>query len=186
MGAPATSLRTTQMSWNRALRSPTVQRPASAEPGELSPDHSEFAVHVVFTTWPGTLAALQTAAQQARLLDPRIIVWFFQQIPSQFSTASPPVSTDFLKRRLRAMARKCCPDVETEIHICLCTNQWECMKAAFALDNLVVAGGKKRWWRSREQRMAAFLRSSGCRVLFVPTKPAVSDPERGGPNLGYL
>jgi hypothetical protein len=178
MGAPVILLRTTRMNWNRALRSPAAQRPASAEPGELSPGRSKFAVHVVFTTWPGTLAALRTAAQQSRLLDPRIIVWFFQQVPRQFSTVSPPVSTDFIQRRLRAMARKCCPDIETEIRICLCTNQWECMKAAFTPDNVVVAGGKRRWWRSREQRMAAFLRSYGCRVLFVATTPAVSNMGR--------
>lgn len=166
------------MTWNRALRYPAPQRPASAEPDEPLPDRSKFALHVVFTTWPGTLAALRIAAQQSRLLEPRIILWFFQQIPRQFSAASPPISTDFIQRRLRAMARKCCPDVGTEIRICLCTNQWECMRAAFTPDNVVVAGGRKWWWHSREQKMAAFLRSYGCRVLFVATQSAVSNMGR--------
>lgn len=158
------------------LRPWLVDGPVTLEPTHLGAGFTKFTVHVVFTTWPGTLAALRMAAQRPYLFEPRIIVWFFQQVPRQFSAVLPPVSTDFLKRRLRAMARKCCSGVETEIRICLCTNERECMRAALPPENVVLAGGRKRWWPwpSRERRIAAFLKTCGCRVLFVATDRTIA------------
>jgi hypothetical protein len=166
------------MKWTVELPCVAAPQRAPVQPHELWTDRSAFALHVVFTTWPGTLAALQMAARQSRSLGARIVIWFFEQVPRQFTTASPPISTKFLKRRLQAMARKCCPGVESQIRICLCTDQWQSMRTVFTPESVVLAGGRKRWWGSREQRTVTLLRSHGCRVLFVSTERAVPGMER--------
>jgi hypothetical protein len=157
------------MYWHPELSRSAKRRQPSPTPENQSAEFSTFALHIVFTTWPGTLAALQLAVAQSQLLEPRIIVWAFQQIPRQFSAGSPPVATEFLKRRLRALARKCCPKTDVQIRVCLCTNQQDCMKTAFPQEGVLMVGGRKRWWRTREEKMAGFLRSCGHHVLFVAT-----------------
>jgi hypothetical protein len=175
------------MEWMGNSRSVLVQPPEATEPAGPSGDFPRVVLHVIFTTWPGTIAALRVADRQSQSLGARIVIWFFQTVPRQFPASSPPISTSFIRRRLRAMARKCCRNAEVEIRICLCTNQLRSMEQAFASDAVVLAGGRKRWWRSREQKMTAFLRSCGYRALFVRIEPKSSgvsstEPNRGKPN----
>jgi hypothetical protein len=170
MGGPLRFPLVTQMGPERHLRAVAKEQPRRAETAEASAEHSKFALNVVFTTWRGTMAALGVADRQSRSLGSRILLWYFQTVPSQFSTSCPPVSTDFAKRRLAAMARKCCRNAEVEIHICFCTDQRSCMRVVLTPESIVIAGGRRRWWSSREQRIAALLRSYGCQVLFVPEK----------------
>jgi hypothetical protein len=164
------------MDWDVNLRSVAVEPLPTAATAEPPPEHPRFALNVVFTTWRGTLAAVRIASRLSGSLGARILIWYFQTVPSQFSPSSPPVSTEFVKRRLGAMVRMCGRRSEAEIHICFCTDQRRCMQAVFAPESVVIAGGRRRWWSSREEKTAALLQSYGCRVLFVTDRPKPRDP----------
>jgi hypothetical protein len=159
------------MGWGHYLRSAATEPPGADSAPAASAVHSPFSLNVVFTTWQGTLAALNVADRQSRSLGLRVVLWYFQTVPSHFTPSCPPVSTEFLKQRLLAMARTCRRTEDVEIRICFCTNEQSCMQALLPPESVVIAGGRKRWWLSREQRTAAFLRSHGCRVLFIADRP---------------
>ena len=170
------------MRWIKKLRSGAVEQPGTVERPELLAACSTFTIHVIFTTWPGTLAALRMAAQQTQSLGARIVIWCFQVVPRQFTATSPPVSTRFVEQQMRSMVKKYCQNMEVEIRMCLCTNQENCMRRVFTPETVVLAGGRKRWWPTREQRTAQLLESHGCRVLFVTSGPQPSGTPGAGRN----
>ena len=160
------------MDWGRTFRARATRPQQAVQSFESTPESHPFSIHVVFTTWRGTRAAMRVAGLQSRSLGARIVLWYFQVVPSQFNLASPPVSTEFVARRLAAIAQEYCAESEAEVHICFCTDQRHSMTRALAAESLVITGGKRRWWRSREERIATLLQSHGCRVLFVSDRDA--------------
>jgi hypothetical protein len=149
------------------FRSTSIEQRKIAAPPETSSDLAPFIVHVVFTSWQGTLGSLQHASQMSRSLGAKIVLWYFQNVPRQFAASQAPVSTHFLKRRLCAMARKCCHRTDVEIRIYACTDPDRCMKSSLLAGSVVLIHGRKRWWwPTPEQKAASALESNGCRVLF--------------------
>ena len=74
----------------------------------------------------------------------------------------------------------CCGEEEIKVCVYLCGNERQCLAQVLRPGSLVLLGGRKRWWRSAEEKLAGFLESLGHRVLFV--NAAASDPagvERG-------
>jgi hypothetical protein len=59
------------------------------------------------------------------------------------------------------------PEIETNIQVCLCRDQWQTIRATLKPDSLVVIGGQKRWWPTEEQRLATRLQREGHHVLLV-------------------
>jgi hypothetical protein len=134
---------------------------------------AEFVVNVIFTTWHGTHAALQKATQWAHCLGAQIMLWCPQIVPRQFSLTDPPISTDFTEQRLRFLVMEFCADQEIAVRVCLCRDVEQCLLHVLDLDSVVLLGGKKRWLRTPEQKLATLLYSHGHRVLFIPTKESV-------------
>jgi hypothetical protein len=143
----------------------------AATPGPRDCDRfgAKFEINVIFTTWLGTQAALHTASQWACRLGARIVLWFPQAVPRQFSMTAPPVSTAFMERRLQSLAA-CCENLEIVIRICLCRDGEQCLLTVLEPDSIVLVGGKRRWLRTQEQKLANLLRSYGHRVVFIPAK----------------
>ena len=127
-------------------------------------------VNVVFTTWPGTQAALKLAGKWAHYLEARVVVWFLEVVPRQFALRRPPASVEFAERRLSAMAMKCCDDLNVEIRLCLCTDLRQCLMANLKPESVIFIGGRTRWWRTWERNLAEFLKSQEHVVLFVDTR----------------
>ena len=127
-------------------------------------------IHVVFTEWQGTRAALRAASQWARCLSGQIVLWCPQVVPHQVSLTAPPISISFLEQRLESLALACCEDLEVMVRVCLCRDEQQCLLNALDPESVVLVGGKKHWLPTQEQKLAAFLRSYGLRVLFIPTK----------------
>jgi hypothetical protein len=148
-----------------------ADRTGTTWPVGRSGESPHIEVSVVFTTWQDTMAALRMADRLSRSLEARIVLWHFQAITRHFTMSSPPISTQFLKHRLAAMIRKCCRMSESEIRICFCSNWEQCLRTAFAPEDVVIVGGRKRWWPSLEQRTATILKSRGCRVLLCTDEP---------------
>jgi hypothetical protein len=153
--------------------SPTFQkvltpgRRRSAPPANEPSDHL-LDVAVVFTSGAATSAALKTAGELADSLNARIKLVAMQVVPFPLPLESPPILLDFSEQRLREIAVE--SPVETTIQIYLCRDSWETLSAVLPPHSLVVIGGRKRWWRTKEESLARKLRRAGHDVIFAETE----------------
>jgi hypothetical protein len=131
-----------------------------------SKDRMDLAV--IFTSPEATAAALEKAAAMGSRLGTRITLVVPQIVPYPLPLTSPPVLTSFQEQRLQALTAGV--KVDATVQVYLCRDLWDAMKAAFRLPSLVVLGGRKRWWRAKEQRLAGKLRRAGHDVLFIDTE----------------
>lgn len=136
------------------------------------PRHDEsghrLEVAVVFTSATPTVAALKQAGALADRLSARINMVVPQIVPYPLPLESPPVLLDFSERRFREIARE--SPVETNVQIYLCRDRLETLKSVLAPGSVVVIGGRKRWWPTREKRLVRQLRRAGHEVVFTETE----------------
>jgi hypothetical protein len=147
-----------------------ILRPATGHPGQ--PTRAEAAqqlnIAVVFTSVESTLAALKEAGNLASSLGARITLVVPQVVPFPLPLETPPVLVEFNENRFRVMASE--SQVETSVHIYLCRDRFETLTAALTPGSIVVMGGKKRWWPTKDETLARQLRRAGYEVLFKETK----------------
>lgn len=124
---------------------------------------SKLEITVVFTSVDATLGALKEAGNLAESLGARITLIVPQIVPYPLPLTSPPVLVDFNERRLRVIAGHC--RVETRVSIYLCREPLETLQSVLKPGSLVVVGTRKRWWPTREKRLAAKLRRTGYEVV---------------------
>jgi hypothetical protein len=115
-----------------------------------------------------TLAALKEAGNLANSLGARIKLVVPQVVPYPLPLETPPVLVEFNENRFRVMASE--SPVETNVHIYLCRDRFETLTAALAPGSIVVLGGRKRWWPTKDEILARQLRRVGYEVLFKETK----------------
>jgi len=60
--------------------------------------------------------------------------------------------------------------VETSVHIYLCRDRFETLASVLSPRSIVVLGGRKRWWPTREKSLASKLRKAGHEVVFKETE----------------
>ena len=70
--------------------------------------------------------------------------------------------------QLRVIADKSA--VETIVRIYLCRDRWQALEQALRPRSVVVIGGRKRWWPTRESRLARRLRRAGHEVILAETE----------------
>jgi hypothetical protein len=128
-------------------------------------EDQELEINVIFTTIPGTLAALRLAGQYARDLRGRISILATEIVPYPLPLERPPVVPEFTTRCYRTLAAD--QRVETHVQVYLCRDSRQALLQALKPNSLVVMGGRKRWWPTREQALARILRSHGHQVIFV-------------------
>ena len=147
-----------------------VLSPAAGHPARhTEPDTtSRLNIAVVFTSVQPTLAALRRAGELAGRLSARITLIVPQIVPFPLPLESPPVLVDFNERRFRVIAEQI--PVQTTVHVYLCRDRLEMLKAQLAPRSLLVIGGHKRWWPTAEKRMARALRRDGHEVIFTETE----------------
>lgn len=133
------------------------------EPATESAEHP-LEVTVVFTSDQGTAAALQSAGVLASKLRARITLVVPQIVPYPLPLESPPVLLDFSQRRFAQIASL--SPVKTIVRLFLCRDCFETLQAILRPRSLVVIGGLKCWWPSREKRLARQLRRAGYEVVF--------------------
>ena len=125
-------------------------------------------VSVVFTTTSGTLSALKRAARLAQDLTSKITLLLPQVVPYPLELTEPPVPTRFNLRRLRAIALQ--SPLPTDVRLCLCRDRAAAVASQLRPGSLVVLGTRKRWWPTRDERLAATLRKAGHEVIVVETE----------------
>jgi hypothetical protein len=143
------------------LHAGSVERPRDTE--------SRLEIFVVFTTLELTAAALKRASALACNLGARIVVLAARIVPYPLALTTPPVQPSFDERRLRGIAAGC--PVETMVVLCLCRDLWQSLTLALTPNALVVVGVRKRWWPTREMRLARKLRRAGYKVIVAEMAP---------------
>ena len=123
----------------------------------------ELEVNLVYTQLPGAAKSLDVASGLARGLGARVTVHVAQVIPYPLALKSPQVPVQFAEQQLLAMAGE--QPVETSIKIYLCRDLTETIRQVLKPDSMVIVGSRKRWWPTREKKLAAALRRDGHRVI---------------------
>jgi hypothetical protein len=144
--------------------------PATGRPTQLIGVETgqELNIAVVFTSVESTLAALKEAGNLANSLGARITLVVPQVVPFPLPLETPPILVEFNENRFRVMASE--SPVETSVQIYLCRDRFETLATALKPGSIVVVGGRKRWWPTKEETLARQLRRAGYEVLFKETK----------------
>jgi hypothetical protein len=146
------------------LPAPATGRPGP--PGGCNGD-ARFRLAVVFTSFDTTIAALKTAATLASSLSAHITLVVPQVVPYPLPLESPPVLLDFLRQRIGEIAGD--SPVETTIRHFLCRDRLLTLSAVLKPSSIVVIGGRKKWWPTREKTLAWRLRRFGHEVILTET-----------------
>jgi hypothetical protein len=135
--------------------------------GTLSSD-ARLCVTVIVTTAEGTISALNEARRLARDLDANITLLKIEVIPLRFPLDESRISLDFImKQQCSPLLRSSAREEEMNIRTCLCRDQAACLRSALRRRALVVIGGRRHWWISREERLERALHRLGHHVIFV-------------------
>jgi hypothetical protein len=155
---------------NMSLAIQKILKPATVQPFRPPVEDADqkLNIAVVFTSVEATLAALKEAGTLASSLGARITLLVPQVVPYPLPLESPPVFLDFNEKRFRVIASE--SPVETSVHIYLCRDQFETLASVLSPGSIVVLGGKKRWWQTREKSLARRLRRVGHEVVFKETE----------------
>jgi hypothetical protein len=144
---------------------PLTGHPAPTRAGE---EHRSLNISVVFTSVDATLTALKEAARLAANLSAHITLLVPQVVPYPLPLETPPVLLDWNERRFRVIAAE--SQVETTVQIYLCRDRLEALGVVLFPGSVVVIGARKRWWPTRERRLARQLRRSGHEVILTETE----------------
>lgn len=125
-------------------------------------------ITVVFTSVEATLAALRKAGNLASSLGGRITLVVPQVVPYPLPLESPPVLLDWNERRFHLIAAE--SPVETVIRIYLCRDALDTLQDVLKTHSVVVIGGPRRFWPTREKRLARQLRHAGHEVIFTESE----------------
>jgi hypothetical protein len=143
--------------------------PATGRPGP--PDGCEgagrFELAVVFTSFDATIAALKMAGALASGLSAQITLVVAQAVPYPLPLEDPPVPLDFIRPRLGQIVSD--SPVETTIRHYLCRDRLVTLTAVLKRGSIVVIGGRKKWWPTREKILAWRLRRFGHDVILAET-----------------
>ena len=147
-----------------------VLRPATVHPAQPIGVEADqrLNIAVVFTSVESTLAALKEAGNLASSLGARITLVVPQVVPFPLPLETPPVLVEFNENRFLVMASE--SPVETSVQIFLCRDRFETLASVLKPGSIVVVGGRKRWWPTKEETLARQLRRAGYEVVFKETK----------------
>jgi hypothetical protein len=145
-------------------------QPAATQPPLPRVDGADYTleVAVVFTSAAATIAALRKAGGLADRLSARISLFVMQVVPYPLPLESPPVLLNFSENRFEKIVAE--SSIETRVRIYLCRDASETLKTALAPRSIVVIGGRRRWWRTREKSLTRELRRDGHEVIFTETE----------------
>jgi hypothetical protein len=144
--------------------------PAIGHPARPTADEADQKLHiaVIFTSVESTLAALKEAGNLANSLGARIKLVVPQVVPYPLPLETPPILVEFNENRFRVIASEI--PVETSVQIYLCRDRFETLTSVLKPGSIVVIGGRKRWWPTKDESLARQLRRAGYEVLFKETK----------------
>ena len=122
-------------------------------------------VTVIVTSMNPSIKALERAAELAKPSSARINVITVEVVPFPLPLDEPPVPAGFTARRFEEIAGK----LPARAHVLtyLCRNPWDALNRILDRNCPVVIGVRKRWWPTRESRLAGRLRRAGYDVISI-------------------
>jgi hypothetical protein len=123
---------------------------------------------VIYTTAKRTLRALEKANEIVKPGGGRIEVVALQVVPRQLLLDQPPVHFEIVMRHFKEMAERL--PIDLCIHTYLCREPWGALRKILPPDAPIVIGVRKRWWPTREKRLAGRLRRAGFQVIPVESE----------------
>jgi hypothetical protein len=134
---------------------------------ESKSNESDFqgSVVVVFTSTNRTLKALEKAGELAKPLGGRVVVVAAEVIPYILPLDEAPVRMEFILRRFAEMANQI--PIKFLIIPCLCRSRLEALRQLLHRNSPVMIGIRKRWWPTRDERLARELRRAGYAIISV-------------------
>lgn len=145
--------------WDQRL-TPATECPTQAR----LPEESSLNVVVIFTSTEATIAALKRAGTMAENLGANVTLVVPQVVPYPLPLTSPPILLDFQERRFCEIASK--SPIALRVRLYLCRDELETLKSVLTPHSLIVMGGRRRFWPTRESRLARKLQA-GHEVIFT-------------------
>jgi hypothetical protein len=108
---------------------------------------------------------MRQAAQLAADLGARVRILAPQVVSFHTDLEHPPVNIEFLADRYREIAVEA--GVDATVQIVLCRDVLDAFRLILLPNSLVVVGGEKHWWPTKERKLARALEAAGHQVLFV-------------------
>lgn len=134
---------------------------------DINPNN-ELEVNVLFTNEKRARTALRFAGALAQNLNARINLVVVKEVPLAFPVDRPPVAVSFTARRLLEFAGEGVQGpLDTTVQLCYCRNKPQALIRVLRPKSLVIIGGRKRWWPTKEGRLAKMLRAKGHQVIFA-------------------
>ena len=137
------------------------------DPGSLQTDTcaGELDVVVPYTEWSVTDALLQRAAVLTSGLNARLTLVAVQTVPYAAPYGCPSAVRAHLVERLADLARRC--PVPVNPRLVLARGRAEGFGCLLKPDSIVLLGARKRWWRTREEKLARGLARDGHKVVLL-------------------
>jgi hypothetical protein len=129
---------------------------------------SHVSVFVVFTSTKLTFNALEKAGELANNLGAKIAVVAVQIVPFPLQLDQPPVPFEFVIRQFETMAVQKLGKIH--IFAYLCRDPFQAYKRILNHNSPVVIGIRKRWWPTREEKLARKLQRAGYKIIPVETE----------------
>jgi hypothetical protein len=148
------------LAYREELKQTTLYPQPAAQAAE-----SKLELTVLYTGLPATLGALRKATELAHGLDARIRLLVPQLVPYPLPLESPPVLLEFSQKRFQTIAAA--QAVETQVEIFLCRDVDTVLSQFLPRASTVLVGGRKRWWRTAEERLVKRLQRMGHHTILA-------------------
>jgi hypothetical protein len=136
---------------------PVVKEP-SAEPASLR-------IYVLFTEMTETTTALRSAVALSANLPARIVLLVPVTVPHPLPLERPPVSLNFVCRRIRELASAVTIPIEALVY--LSRDPHQAVIDMLSPASLIVIGSRSRWPFEKSKRFARKLRRRGHHVVLA-------------------
>jgi hypothetical protein len=120
---------------------------------------------IPYTTPELTRAALRHAGVCSDL-DVHVMLVDIQVVPFPCPLDQPPVNKEFSEKRLRELLKA--SGLPGRVAVFYSRDWLESFKSVLEPSSLVILASKKRWWPTREEKLARTLIKSGHQVMLLP------------------
>jgi hypothetical protein len=126
---------------------------------------SKLEVFVLFTNPTATLTALSMADRLTRELGCRLRLLMPYEVPCTLPLTERAIPAGLLEDQLDALAPMSPADISA--HVLLCRDKLRTLRLLLKPHSLLLIGGRKRWWPTKEERLARTLKKDGHEVIFA-------------------
>ena len=95
----------------------------------------------------------------------RIRIIVPQIVPFPLPLSEPPITPEFTAQRIQGVLSSY--RINVEVQVCLCRERLDAAISVLSPHSLILIGGRRRFWRTKEDRLVQVLRHRGPDVVFV-------------------